>query len=137
MDQFKISEATICKHFGACLKVAHQYHVLPDSFVYAHVDNGQRSGDQLGRIITGKKAKAMGVNKGFPDYVFSWGWEDGRNDHGFIEFKTTRGNLSAEQIQFRASCERVGIKYGLARSVKDGVQFLQKWGVIKPTFHVF
>jgi hypothetical protein len=53
-------------------------------------------------------------------------WRDG---FGFIELKSNWGNLSAPQKKFQGFCMSIGVRYEVARSVRDVHDICIKWGM--------
>lgn len=86
--------------------------------IWTHLANEGKRG-----ILVAMIAKAMGMISGATDYVFLW--EDGC---GVIEFKTKKGRLSPNQVNFKAWCEMYNVRYALCRSVDEGLETLRGWG---------
>ncbi|MBU5980055.1 VRR-NUC domain-containing protein [Lactobacillus helveticus] len=59
-----------------------------------------------------------GLPNGFPDLV-GFRWTDGKIF--FIEVKSAKGKLRADQIVFHKMLQRHGIIHGVARSVEDAL----------------
>ena len=71
--------------------------------------------------------RAEGVMPGAPDLVFAV--ENGRVI--WLELKTSKGTLSDHQIGMRAKLERLGHVWGMARSVDEALEFLNKHGLLR------
>ena len=83
----------------------------------------------------GGKTKTMGVKRGnsywadpylflgFPDVTFFF-----RGNLYFCEVKRPGGRQSPAQIEFQARCKNCGIRYILAYSVDDVIEYLKKDG---------
>lgn len=72
---------------------------------------------------TAVKAKAMGLQRGWPDLQFLFPGGQVR----FIELKAGKGRLSPEQEDFQARTERHGV-WALCRSVEEVDVQLRAWG---------
>ncbi len=55
---------------------------------------------------------------GFPDIIVLW-----KQFPVFIEVKAKKGRLSPEQKKFQDRCEKQGIEYIIARSLKDVIEY--------------
>jgi hypothetical protein len=64
------------------------------------------------RIENGVTGKYLG--NGVPDFLFFT-----RTKFYFLELKSQTGGLRDEQEEFKQACERTGVGYILARSIKD------------------
>lgn len=85
--------------------------------VYTAVPNGgSRS------LVEAVNLKRQGVIAGAGDWVFTWDLGS-----GWIELKTEKGMLNPNQIAFKASCEQLGVKYEVARSLEDCIGILKRW----------
>jgi len=130
----KQSEKKMCREFVKVLRQYVQYNQIarPESFRFWHNDNGQRAGnDEHARMLAGKEAKDLGVMRGLYDYTFLWRDAQGTPWMGFLEAKTDIGELTKEQEEFRAYCNREGIPNAEFRSVPQGLKYLQRWGIFK------
>jgi hypothetical protein len=70
-------------------------------------------------------SRAMGMHVGVGDYLFLW---DGGS--GVLEAKHGRNSLSPGQRDFRDWCGAQGVRFGLFRSVDEGLALLRGWGVL-------
>lgn len=133
------SETVKCIHFAAELNflIQNKKYIKAKYFIYAHLDNGQRSGKEVQRIIAGKRAKKMGVLKGIADYMFIWGDDPNSKQFGFIEFKAYRGVLSEEQKQFQGFCNILNVPYVIVRKKSKAIETLKQWGVISENYNSF
>ena len=86
--------------------------------VYAAVPNGGSR-----NAIEATNLKRQGVIPGAGDWVFTWDLGS-----GWIELKTDKGRLNPNQEAFRDTCQRLGVKYEVARSLDDAIRILQAWG---------
>jgi len=88
--------------------------------VYTAVPNGgSRS------LIEASNLKRQGVIAGAGDFVFTWDLGS-----GWIELKTEKGMLNPNQLAFQASCQRLGVKYEVARSLDECIKVLKGWKVL-------
>ncbi|WP_226018447.1 hypothetical protein [Novosphingobium sp. FKTRR1] len=70
-------------------------------------------------------SRAMGMHIGVADFVFQWA--DGS---AALEAKYGKNGLTAGQDDFRAWCEREGVRHRVFRSVEEGLDALREWGVL-------
>ncbi len=68
--------------------------------------------------------KQLGVVAGVADLLLVW-----RGGFGFIELKRQAGQSSPVQRKFQGFCMSIGVKYEIARSVKDVHEICIKWGL--------
>jgi VRR-NUC domain len=88
--------------------------------IYAAVPNGgSRS------MIEAVNLKRQGVIAGAGDWVFTWDFGS-----GWIELKTEKGMLNSNQEAFRDSCQRLGVKYEVARSLEECIAVLKSWNLL-------
>lgn len=115
---------------------------LPEDLTFTHCPSGgkrdKRTNQRTGQEYSpeGRKLKAMGLLPGVPDLLFWWPIaveEDGKAftwmDSGFIEIKTSVGELSPEQIEFLQRVKAMGAKYAVARDYETVRDALISWGV--------
>ncbi len=107
-------EAQLSKAFFEYLQMA------KPRCVYTAVPNGGHRS-----LIEAANFKRQGVIAGAGDFVFTWDMGS-----GWIELKTEKGMLNPNQIAFQASCQRLGVKYEVARSLDDAIGILRAWGRI-------
>tara|TARA_Y100001963_G_scaffold154819_1_gene244453 strand:+ start:1637 stop:2239 length:603 start_codon:yes stop_codon:yes gene_type:complete len=69
--------------------------------------------------------RAMGLLPGAPDYIFI-----GSESAVCIEFKTAKGTQSIAQKAVESYCRELGITYEIARSSEEGLNILQKNGLL-------
>lgn len=89
---------------------------FPELFI-THLNQG-RSKDE------GWFLKRMGVYPGVADLLCLW-----RGGIGFIEVKTKTGTLSSAQKKFKGICHWLGIRYEVARTVKEAHDIVKRWGL--------
>lgn len=93
-------------------------HVVP-GLLWWHVPNGAGNrGVRLGGIL-----KSMGVKAGVPDIAMVLPM--GRA--AFIELKTPKGSLSADQKAFRDRAVAINAFWAEARSLADVEAILERW----------
>jgi hypothetical protein len=74
---------------------------------------------------TGAKLKQMGLQPGWPDFVFILP----NGVFGGIELKADRGVPSLNQKAFRDACNRVGGLYSVCNTINAVERTLDLWGV--------
>jgi hypothetical protein len=90
--------------------------------VWWHTPNGGAR-----NAITGSKLKQMGTRRGFPDLCFL---HDGQLYA--LEYKPEKlGTVSAEQKACMAALEAAGAVCAVARGVKQAIETVEEWGLIK------
>jgi hypothetical protein len=94
-----------------------QWNRAPGLVWYAIPNEGLRN------ARTGARLKAQGMRAGTPDMAFVL--PGGRA--AFIEFKTPKGRLSADQRHFALTCERLGIPHRVCRSSDEAIAALSSW----------
>ena len=68
-----------------------------------------------------------GLTKGLPDLmVMAPGLPV-----GFIELKAEKGRLSEAQLDFKMSCEGIGVPYALTFGRDEPIAILEKWQVVR------
>jgi hypothetical protein len=92
-------------------------------FIYFHVPNEIANNKNP---IFGNLLKKIGKKNGVADYIFLW-----ENGCACLEFKTAKGKQSENQLIFQKKCDDLKIPYEIARSLEDGVKFLNKLGLVK------
>lgn len=110
------------------LKILLRPGVCWTSVDHAHSFNKElgRSGKPIG-LLEAEKRKARGVRAGIPDYLF---WNDGR---GYaIERKVGKNRLSDAQIEFHDELRVAGIPIATCRSLKQMLDTLGGWGLLRP-----
>ncbi len=70
----------------------------------------------VGSFKVGDRIVSTGVPKGFPD-LFGFRKSDGKAV--FLEIKTPKGKLRAEQKVFKEALARQNVLYGVARSLEE------------------
>jgi hypothetical protein len=78
-------------------------------------------------IRTAQKLKAMGVQRGWPDFVLL-------NPSGLLhalELKRKGGALSEDQEDFAAWCAEHSIPHAIAHSVDEALAALSSWGALR------
>ena len=108
------SEAQLSKTFFEWLQLA------KPRCIYTAVPNGGHR-----NVIEASNFKRQGVIAGAGDWVFTWDLGS-----GWIELKTDTGKLNPNQEAFRESCQRLGVKYEVARSLDECISALKSWGRI-------
>lgn len=98
-----------------------QAYQLPDTKIW-HVPNGEKRGAR-----TASKLHAMGVLPGVTDFCYIANCRT-----GYLELKSLKGVLTAEQRDFAAICMMNLQAYSVARSVLEGALILQTAGVLDP-----
>lgn len=93
---------------------------VPGLIWYHPANEGKRS------PRTGARLKRLGMRPGVADMAIVL--PGGRAC--FLELKSAEGDVSDEQIQFRADCERNGAPYGIARTPEQADAILRQWGAI-------
>jgi hypothetical protein len=113
-----VSEADICKAFVRNVYASRL--AWKSDFLLIHIANERKCTPKQGAFL-----KAMGVKSGVADYmVLSEGFT------GFIEFKKPKGRQTQTQKEFQQSVESFNMSYELAYSVSDGLDILQRWGLL-------
>jgi|SRR5215471_518571 len=83
-------------------------------------------------IVTAARLKRMGVNPGWPDFIFV-----GPGAHVlFIELKRAGGPLSASQCDIGMHLIRCGVSYLCTSSLEDAIGTLRDLGVLRATVAV-
>nr|WP_249792371.1 VRR-NUC domain-containing protein [Bradyrhizobium sp. BRP22] len=93
-------------------------------FVFAIPNQSNR------RIRNAVRMKAEGLRSGIADLCFLFPSAEGAV--AWLELKARGGALSDEQKGFRAICQRLGIRWGMAKSVEQALEILRGWNVLKP-----
>jgi len=75
--------------------------------------------------LYGQYLRKLGKIKGVADLVFMWG-----NGSRFIEIKSPTGRLTPAQEVFQRLCLNFSIPYTVIRSVDEGKEALQGWGLL-------
>jgi hypothetical protein len=96
----------------------------PEIFYFAIPNQSNR------HIYSAAKMKAEGVRSGVADLCFML--PAGRV--GWLEMKTIKGSLSANQKAFRDRAQALGHFWGMARSVDEALPILTAWGVLKDAY---
>ena len=76
------------------------------------------------------KMKAEGIQRGATDMLFMFPINEGAT--GWLEMKTRKGRLSDHQEGFKSTCERLGHRWAMARSVEEALNVLRGWNALKP-----
>jgi hypothetical protein len=92
-------------------------HCLP-SWRWTHIASGE-----LRDIRTATKLKAMGVRRGWPDFILL---APGGQGHG-LELKRQGEHLTDDQIDFQMWSIRTGSPYSVARSIGEVHLVLDAW----------
>lgn len=90
--------------------------------IWFHPPNGESRSAR-----TGGKLKAMGTMAGVADLVIVC--PGGRVR--FLELKTPKGSLSANQRAFRTLCEFNGAPYAVATTSAEVEDILRSWGALR------
>lgn len=133
----KNHEEKECKDFHFRLKCMLHYGEIPNVFGYTHCANerfnpgGKTSGKFYAHI---EKLKAMGMKKGYPDYIFHF-----KDNKGvlYFEFKTWtkdkdgktiyKSYLSPEQKLFQQECLEFNIPYHVVYTKEEAIDILQSY----------
>lgn len=91
---------------------------MPDVLAWSHFPAGEKRS-----AVTGARLKRMGTQPGWPDFLINL--PGGRI--GYIELKSAKGRLSAEQEAFRDSVVINGARWALCRSVAEVDGILALW----------
>ncbi len=68
-----------------------------------------------------------GLTKGLPDLiVMAPGLPV-----AFLELKTDKGRIAAEQEAFGETCRGLGVKHAITRGRDEPIDLLERWGVVK------
>tara|TARA_Y100000310_G_C20442258_1_gene696669 strand:+ start:169 stop:537 length:369 start_codon:yes stop_codon:yes gene_type:complete len=122
-----MSENTICTTFVNQIKFLQEMNQqAAQELVYFHVPNGGSRKSSF----EGYNLKKMGLLPGVADYIFMWRINS-LTKVGFIEFKTKKGKQTDTQKEFEKRSNALHIPYELARSEKEGIDILIKWGIFK------
>ena len=90
------------------------------SALLIHIPNGQNVG-----VVRGKKLKAMGLRKGFPDLFL---YVPRGTFHGLaIELKTPKGVLSAEQRIYLAALNEQGYLAEMRRGFEGATKLISAY----------
>lgn len=103
-------QTAVARFLGVC---------CPD-LLWSHFPAGEARDE-----ITGRKLKAMGLKRGWPDIILCC--PDGVM--GAIELKAEGGKLSADQKMFSEALEASGGRFALCRSLGDVEAALAAWNV--------
>ena len=93
---------------------------------WTHVANELGGGNAKTSQIRYALAKAMGLIKGAPDYVFVW---DGGG--GWIELKAGPAGRTPIQRDFGKWCEATGSRYAVCTTCDEVEDILISWGVLR------
>lgn len=96
-------------------------HCLPD-WEWAHYPAGEPRD-----IRTAAKLKAMGMRKGWPDFIFITPF----GSLMFLELKRMGGALSRDQSEFRTRCIARGNPYVVARTLDQVLRTFDEWGCLR------
>ncbi|WP_028164082.1 VRR-NUC domain-containing protein [Bradyrhizobium elkanii] len=100
------------------------YTKRPEIFVFAIPNQSNR------HIRNAVRMKAEGLRSGIADLCILFPRDEG--SVAWLELKKRGGSLTDEQKGFRAICQRLGIRWAVAKSVEEALAVLQGWGVLKP-----
>jgi hypothetical protein len=101
-------------------KVLHE-HCLPD-WLWTHIASGE-----LRDVRTAEKLKAMGVRRGWPDFILV---PPAGQLHS-LELKRVGEYLSDDQEAFRLHCIRHGWPHSVAYTLDDALAVLDYWGCLR------
>jgi hypothetical protein len=124
-----VSEREFILHIGL---VEHLRRHRQDGVVFFHPSSGEERtkmvNPRTGKVFCpgGTRLQRMGMRKGVPDLVIL---HSGRIMG--LEIKSPDGTLSREQKEFRVEWERARGLYGVARSMEEGIAFLEAWKVVR------
>src|SRR5947207_14883181 len=96
-------------------------HCLP-SWRWTHIPSGE-----VRDILTASKLKQMGLQRGWPDFIFI-------SPHGSIrclELKRPGGKLTREQEAYRLWCVQHGVPYTVACTIDQVLEALAFWGCLR------
>jgi hypothetical protein len=96
-------------------------HCLPD-WEWCHIPNGEHRD-----IRTAAKLKAMGVRKGWPDFIFITPY----GSLMFLELKRAGKALTDEQADFRIKCSERKIPYVVAWTIDQVLKTFDEWGCLR------
>lgn len=102
-------------------------------FLFFHVVNEQPrqvGGSNQAAAIIGKRLNDMGRMAGVSDYCFLWMGPFGL-EAGFLEAKHGKNTLTPSQKEFFGHCANLKIRTGVFRTVQQGIQMLEDWGIMK------
>jgi len=83
------------------------------------------SGNDIRRMITGKRMKDMGYIKGTPDLFIALG--NAKYNGLWIEFKSEKGKQTKEQLEFQKTTEINGFKYEIVRDYDYFKEIINKY----------
>lgn len=91
--------------------------------VWFHIPNG---GVRL-TMIQGARLRAIGLRAGVADYCFVR-----QGKCYFVEMKAGKNDQQPVQVEFQNKCGWQKTPYAICRSVKDVLDRLELWGILKP-----
>jgi hypothetical protein len=103
-------------------------HLLP-GWRATHVASGEHRD-----IRTAAKLKAMGVRKGWPDFVLIGPAKFGPGEPyvpHFLELKRLGEKLTEEQATFREWAERAEVAYAIAWTLDQALAIFGEWGCLR------
>jgi VRR-NUC domain len=99
-------------------------HCLPE-WEWGHIPNGEQRD-----IRAASKLKAMGVRKGWPDFIFITPY----GSVMFLELKREGGSLSGEQDEFRLRCIKRRIPFVVASTIDQVLTTFEEWGCLRVSY---
>jgi hypothetical protein len=100
------------------------------NWVWTHIPLGEKRS-----AVTGARLKRMGVNPGWPDFLFIAPRDENLRPH-FLELKRRGGQLTEAQAGFALWCKLNGCPYAMAHSYQEAVEVLKSWGALRAGVHV-
>lgn len=94
--------------------------VLPSGAVHAAIDHAGKATKTVGAML-----KARGGRKGFPDHIVLHAGQA-----AFLEFKSTKGRLSQEQVAMHHKLKAAGFSVAIVRSLPELELALSAFGII-------
>jgi VRR-NUC domain len=77
-------------------------------------------------IRTAAKLKAMGVQRGWPDFILI----SPTGKLHALELKRVGQSLTPEQQCFQEWCDKQAVPHAVARTILDAMRFLSAWGAL-------
>lgn len=96
-------------------------HCLPD-WKFTHIPSGEHRD-----VRTASKLKAMGVKRGFPDFLFISPYGSVR----CLELKRPSATLTEDQKAFRLWCLAHGVPHVVAWTIDQVLVALDSWGCLR------
>jgi hypothetical protein len=113
----------VAKELSLHIRVADllRAHCLPD-WRWTHIPSGEKRPERAGA-----KLKAMGVRRGWPDFILVSPYGSVR----FLELKRSGGKLTEAQNEFRLWCINHGVPHVVAWTMDQVLAAFDNWGCLR------